>query len=257
LTLSSFRKLSSGGAPVFPCLLDDMQAMAPDADVVAVYGSTEAEPIAHIARREIEPADYDNMLHGRGLLVGPPVAAIELRILRDQWGKPITPYSSVAFAADCQPIGQPGEIVVSGGHVLCGYLHGRGDEETKFKVDGAVWHRTGDAGYLDAVGRLWLLGRCSARIQDSRGVLYPFAAETALYQDRRIQRAAVVGHRGRRVLAVQFNTDNGAAGLAALKAAHSWMELDDIRVCRHIPVDKRHNAKIDYPALHALLDKLS
>src|SRR5207302_6344683 len=42
------RKLFTGGAPVFPRLLEQMQEMAPNADVVAVYGSTEAEPIAHV-----------------------------------------------------------------------------------------------------------------------------------------------------------------------------------------------------------------
>ena len=53
--------------------------------------------------------------------------------------------------------GEPGEIVVAGGHVLPGYLNGEGDVETKFEVDGARWHRTGDLGYLDGAGRLWLL----------------------------------------------------------------------------------------------------
>ena len=42
------RKLFTGGAPVFPRLLAQMQAMAPAAEVVAVSGSTEAEPIAQI-----------------------------------------------------------------------------------------------------------------------------------------------------------------------------------------------------------------
>ena len=61
---------------------------------------------------------------------------------------------------------QPGEIVVSGAHVGAGYVGGVGDAETKFRVGEVIWHRTGDAGYLDAHGRLWLLGRCSARIAD-------------------------------------------------------------------------------------------
>ena len=46
-----------------------------------------------------------------------------------------------------------------------------GDEETKITVGEHVWHRTGDAGYLDAQGRLWLLGRCSAKANDNDGVL--------------------------------------------------------------------------------------
>src|SRR5947209_3037498 len=44
LTLPDVKKLFTGGAPVFPRLLEQMQTMAPNADVVALYGSTEAEP---------------------------------------------------------------------------------------------------------------------------------------------------------------------------------------------------------------------
>jgi len=43
--------------------------------------------------------------------------------------------------------------------VLRGYLNGEGDEETKFKVENEIWHRTGDAGCLDSAGRLWLADR--------------------------------------------------------------------------------------------------
>src|SRR5262249_35984235 len=136
-----------------------------------------------------------------------------------------------------------------------GYLHGTGDEETKFRVDGAVWHRTGDAGYLDERGRLWLLGRCVARIHDDRGDLYPFAAETAVYQDERVRRAAMVAHHGRRVLAVEFYEGQRGVDLAARRAPLAWTQLDGVRVCRRIPVDKRHNAKIDYPSLYRLLEK--
>jgi acyl-CoA synthetase (AMP-forming)/AMP-acid ligase II len=254
LTLPSFTKLFTGGAPVFPRLLGQMQEMAPAADVVAVYGSTEAEPIAHIARREMSEADHRAMLAGKGLLAGVPVSAIRLRILRDSWGRPVGPFSGEEFAKHCLPTEQSGEIVVCGGHVLPGYLHGQGDEETKFRVDGAVWHRTGDAGYLDGSGRVWLLGRCSARIEDRHGILYPFAAETAVYQDARVRRAAMVSHQGRRVLAVEFDDARAAADLAPLRAALAWTQLDEVRVCRRIPVDKRHNAKIDYPSLSRMLD---
>jgi olefin beta-lactone synthetase len=253
LTLPGLTKLFTGGAPVFPRLLDQMQAMAPNADVVALYGSTEAEPIAHVSLRDIEPADREAMLGGKGLLTGTAVEEITLRILMDQWGKRVGPWTAEEFARQCQPPGQPGEIVVSGEHVLSGYLHGRGDEETKFRVDGVVWHRTGDAGYRDDRGRLWLLGRCAARIQDERGILYPFAAETAVYQDPNVRRAAMVQHHGRRLLAVEFYDRQKGQDLTALKDSLAWTQMDEIRVCRSIPVDKRHNAKIDYPALTRIL----
>jgi acyl-CoA synthetase (AMP-forming)/AMP-acid ligase II len=119
-----------------------------------------------------------------------------------------------------------------------------------------VWHRTGDAGYLDAEDRLWLLGRCVARIRDAHGDLYPFAAETAVYQDPQVRRAAVVAHKGKRILAVEFYDGKGGRDPAALKSALGWTHLDEVRVCKKIPVDSRHNAKIDYPRLHELLDRM-
>jgi acyl-CoA synthetase (AMP-forming)/AMP-acid ligase II len=254
LTLPRVRKLFTGGAPVFPRLLQQMQVMAPNADIVAVYGSTEAEPISHISYREMTESDHRAMLAGKGLLAGVPVPSIQLRILRDSWGRPVGPFAAEDFAKHCRSPDQPGEIVVSGAHVLSGYLHGRGDEETKFRVDGIVWHRTGDAGYLDSSGRVWLLGRCSARIEDQHGVLSPFAAETAVYQDPRVRRAAMVAHKGRRVLAIEFADGDKTVDLASIRAALAWTHVAEIRVCRRIPVDKRHNAKIDYPSLHRMLD---
>ncbi|MBI2809045.1 MAG: AMP-binding protein [Planctomycetes bacterium] len=255
MTIPSFKKLFTGGAPVFPRLLDQMQTLAPNAEVVALYGSTEAEPIAHVSRREVGADDLKAMLAGQGLLAGAPVEQIRLRILRDQWGTPVGPFDSGTFAANCCGVNVPGEIVVSGGHVIPGYLRGEGDEETKFRVDGTIWHRTGDAGFLDDRGRLWLLGRCVARIRDARGDLYPFAAETAVYQNPNVRRAALVAQNGRRILAIEFYEGRRPHDLDALRAALAWAQLDEIRPCPHIPVDKRHNAKIDYPALNRLLDK--
>jgi acyl-CoA synthetase (AMP-forming)/AMP-acid ligase II len=252
-TIASFKKLFTGGAPVFPRLLDQMQTLAPNADVVALYGSTEAEPIAHVSRREVAPDDLKGMLAGKGLLAGVPVEEIRLRILSDQWGRPVGPYSAEAFVGACCRADEPGEIVVSGDHVLPGYLRGEGDEETKFRVDDKVWHRTGDAGYLDDCNRLWLLGRCVARIHDAHGDLYPFAAETAVYQNPRVRRAALVAHRGKRILAVEFYERHNPADLDAMRAALAWTCLDEILPCDHIPVDKRHNAKIDYPSLYRML----
>jgi acyl-CoA synthetase (AMP-forming)/AMP-acid ligase II len=255
ITLPDVRKLHTGGAPVFPRLLDQMQTMAPSADVVALYGSTEAEPIAHVSRSEVSADDLRAMLGGKGLLAGVPVDCIALRILRDRWGTPVASLTQTEFEKQCCAANEPGEIVVSGEHVLTGYLHGRGDEETKFRVDGVVWHRTGDAGYLDEHGRLWLLGRCVAKIRDTRGDLYPFAAETAVYQDPEVRRAAMVAHRGKRILAIEYYDARKQPDLSVLRTLLGWTMLDAVRVCRKIPVDKRHNAKIDYPALYEMLDR--
>jgi acyl-CoA synthetase (AMP-forming)/AMP-acid ligase II len=254
LTFPGLRRLATGGAPVFPRVLARMRAMAPRAEVLAVYGSTEAEPIAHVELNEIDALDQQAMREGRGLLAGRPVEAIQLRILDDRWGRPIGPFTSDQFAAKCLPARQPGEIVVSGEHVLTERLS-NDDEPTTFFVAGAAWHRTGDAGFVDGRGRLWLLGRCAARIEDRHGVVYPLAAEAPFYQDPGVRRAALASRGGRRIVLVEyFDRHQPHAALNPTLIA-GGLHVDELRVCRHIPVDARHNAKIDYPRLYRLLER--
>jgi acyl-CoA synthetase (AMP-forming)/AMP-acid ligase II len=140
---------------------------------------------------------------------------------------------------------------------MSGDLHGQGDEETKFSVTGRVWHRTGDAGRFDAAGRLWLLGRCSAKVADRRGVLYPFAVECVAHDASGVARAAFVQHQGRRLLAVEPRPAESNPDCEALRSALSWATLDEVRVIDAIPVDRRHNAKIDYPELRRRLERLA
>ena len=142
--------------------------------------------------------------------------------------------------------GEAGEIVVSGGHVLPGYVNGEGDTETKFEVYGVRWHRTGDLGYLDPEGRLWLLGRCSGKIEDERGTLYPFAVECAAMQIAGVRRAALADVDGRRVLAVEGERTLSAD---AILSALSWAQLNQVIFLDRVPVDRRHNAKTDYVEL--------
>ncbi|MBI4640343.1 MAG: AMP-binding protein [Candidatus Tectomicrobia bacterium] len=255
LTLPYLKRVFTGGAPVFPRLLDQLRDITPNAEIISLYGSTEAEPIAHIAYSQTQPEDIKAMLCGYGLVAGQPVEAIQIRILSDQWGTPIGPYTEAEFRERFLPPGEAGEIVVSGPHVLSGYLHGDGNQETKFTVGGSIWHRTGDAGYRDAQGRVWLLGRCMARIRDEHGTLYPFAVECAVSHHPGVCRAAFVFHRGRRILAIELYDRRYHTVIAQLKEALAWAHIDEIQVYRHIPVDKRHNAKIDYRALYKLLEE--
>jgi olefin beta-lactone synthetase len=253
IRLTEFRNIFVGGAPVFPNLLKDIRGIAPHAVLTAVYGSTEAEPIAEIADTDIADSDFEAMIHGRGLLAGKPIANINLAVIRDHWNSPLCPFTTEQFLSSRMPVDQPGEIVVSGAHVLSGYLNGRGDSETKFDVDGVRWHRTGDAGYLDSRGRLWLLGRCDARIEDQAGALFPFAVECAAQQVPGVRRVAVVSHQSRRLLAVELDCGSNSEVLERLRIEIAWAKIDVFKVLDKIPVDKRHNAKVNYPELRALL----
>ena len=104
----------TGGGPVFPNLLHATARAAPKAAIHAVYGSTEAEPIAHLELKEIGGADWTAMAEGRGLLAGKPIPEIEVEI-RDH------------------------EVFVAGSHVNEGYLDPADDASTKSRREGRLW----------------------------------------------------------------------------------------------------------------------
>jgi len=250
-SLATLTRIYTGGAPVFPGLLQRLQRTMPRARVAAVYGSTEAEPIADIDWNDISTDDLHEMFCGGGLLAGRPVPDIDLRIIENQWGRALAPVAAADFAGLCLSNRRPGEIIVHGGHVLGGYLGGVGDDQTKWRVGDGVWHRTGDAGYLDDRGRLWLLGRADAKVQDGRGILYPLAVECAASRIAGVRRCALMPREGKRVLIVE---PAGAVLEETLHRELAWAGIDEIRFLDRIPVDKRHNAKIDYPALRRLMN---
>ncbi len=245
--LQCLHSLFTGGAPVFPRLLQRLAARLPDTKIIAVYGSTEAEPISELAFNEVTDDDLVKMADGCGLLAGTVVHQIDCRIIEDGWGTPLAPMSDAAFHTCRQPDFQPGEIVVHGEHVLQGYLGGEGDQDNKFKVGEKIWHRTGDLGYFDDSGRLWLLGRCSAKIEDAHGTVYPFAVETATMQFSEVDRAALCALDKKRILVIETSAHISTIG-ERLAGIIDRFHID--RIIRHqIPMDKRHNAKVDYPAL--------
>jgi acyl-CoA synthetase (AMP-forming)/AMP-acid ligase II len=252
-TLPTLRKIFTGGAPVFPRLLEKLQSIAPGARLTAVYGSTEAEPIAHVDWDQISPGDLTRMRSGDGLLTGHPVAEIETRVIDNAWGMPLASLTPEELDRATLPPGRHGEIIVTGAHVLRGYLDGRGDGETKIHVEGSVWHRTGDAGYFDPDGRLWLLGRCGSEITDRHGTLHPFSVECAASRFPAVHRSALFAKNGRRILALEA-APGTELPLDELREALAWAHISTFQAVDTIPVDPRHNAKIDYPALRELLE---
>ena len=139
---------------------------------------------------------------------------------------------------------QPGEICVTGPHILT-IPH----SPHQFTLNGQRWHRTGDLGYQDPQGRLWLLGRVVGLIEDERGLLYPWAVEAVANDWPGVVRSVVVAQRGQRVLYVQWIHGYQPQDYAGLKAQLVWAQLDRIVPMARIPVERRHGAKIDYPRL--------
>lgn len=245
--LQCLTHLYTGGAPVYPSLLKRLQTVMPNCNVNAVYGSTEAEPIAEFVFSHIENQIISDMQNGKGLYAGSIVEQIECKLLNffDYQIKP--QYTQEEWENIRCKTNQPGEIVVKGKHVLSGYLNGEGDEENKIKVNGNIWHRTGDAGKFDESGHLWLLGRCSAVIRDEKGVLFPFAVEVAIKESFPVKNVALCSFAGKRLLIVE-----GAADIEKNSAFQKMKSSFLIHQIIHmtIPLDKRHNAKVDYNELN-------
>jgi acyl-CoA synthetase (AMP-forming)/AMP-acid ligase II len=210
----------TGGGPVFPDLLERLSMRLPKTDIVSVYGSTEAEPIAHQRAADISAGQWQAMREGKGLLAGRPIDRIGLRIIDD-------------------------EIVVTGDHVNKGYLDGRGDAENKLRLDGDIWHRTGDAGRLGEDGSLWLRGRLSA----NAGGFYPFELEVAARSWPGVRRAALLPGSEPPILAIEG--DEMETG--------SWQQrsqtLGGVRCVKvdRVPLDRRHASKVDYTKLATVL----
>jgi acyl-CoA synthetase (AMP-forming)/AMP-acid ligase II len=218
---ASVTHIFTGGGPVFPDVIDRLAR--PGLAVTCVYGSTEAEPIAHLHAEDITEADRTAMRGGAGLLAGMPVPQVRLRIVHD-------------------------EVQVAGDHVNRGYLDPARDAETKVTEGGTVWHRTGDAARLDDRGRLWLLGRTSAAVRRGGRTIWPFAVETAARFWPGLARAALAQAGGRLILAVEGDTTH----LPDWQARAGALGLDEVRAVE-IPLDRRHRSKVDYPELRRRL----
>ena len=255
LVLPSLRAAFAGGAPVWPRVLDHLAAIAPQARIGTLYGATEAEPIALALLGDWGAPERHAAAAGGGLLAGRPVKEIALRILADRWPQPVSACAASAFDASAVDRGKEGEIVVSGAHVASRYLGGAGDSENKIAVEGATWHRTGDAGYIDESGRLWLVGRCAARISSNAGPVYPLRVEAALSGAADIRRATIIEHMGQPLLVVEPTREPDAIDAAELLARIPWCPVEDIAYVHRIPLDRRHRGKVDLPALRELLER--
>ena len=114
-------------------------------------------PVASIAASEVLAETQYHWAVGGGTCVGRKFPGIEWKVVQIMDG----PIKELTEAVEL-PTGQIGELLVSGPVVTREYVT-RVESNALGKVeDGArIWHRMGDAGYLDAQGRFWFCGRSS------------------------------------------------------------------------------------------------
>ena len=148
-----------GGAPLPP---ETLRAFAERfrCPLLEGYGMTETGTVSS-----------NRLGHERPGSVGTPAAALEVKV--------------------DAPAGEVGEVHVRGGWLMRGYW--RNPEETSAVIDADGWFATGDVGYLDEDGYLYLVDRMKDLILRGGYSVYPREVEDVLHDHPAVQEAAVVG----------------------------------------------------------------
>jgi len=172
--LSSVRRIVYGASPISEAVLDRAAARLPGAGFVQLYGMTELSPIAtcnsaanHVgAARDI----------GRHRSAGRATFGVDVRIVDDSNRE--------------LPRGEIGEIVVRGDTVMMGYWQ-RPEETAKAVIDG--WMHTGDGGYMDADGFVFVVDRIKDMIISGGENIYSTEVENTVAQHPAVLQCAVIG----------------------------------------------------------------
>ena len=132
-----------------------------------------------------------------------------------------------------------------------------------------VWHRVGDVGYLDEAERFWYCGRKSQRVETTAGPLFTECVEAIFNTHPAVARTALVGvgPSGRQTPVVicqptgeimycggrpvsKHNDHRLVRELRELAASHELTRgIEHFRLRNSLPVDIRHNSKINREAL--------
>lgn len=169
--LSSVRTIYYGASPISETLLSRAQNAFEGAGFVQLYGLTETGGSVAFLSAEA------HRLGGRKLRsCGKPIPGTRIRTINAE-GKDA--------GAD-----EPGEIVISGPTVMKGYW--QRPEQTEAALRGG-WFRTGDIGYFDAEGYLYIHDRLNDMIVTGGENVYPAEVENVLAKHPAIAEVAVIG----------------------------------------------------------------
>ena len=251
-TLEGARLLLSAGAPVNAEVLRAAAALMPNAEAHTPYGMTEVMPVADI--------DLDGILaagNRNGVCVGAPVKGVEVAISAiDSDGQ--------AVGGLTTDVGVVGEICIRAPHMRHGYDRLWVTLSDASQPQG--WHRSGDVGHIDADGRLWVEGRIGHVITTADGPVTPVGLEHAIevLPDIELVAAVGVGPIGTQqvVIVVSLVGSVKRPYLADEDLADRVREVSNatdvaaVFAVPSLPVDKRHNSKIDRTRIAAWASKI-
>ncbi|MEM6707876.1 MAG: AMP-binding protein [Pseudomonadota bacterium] len=167
----SLRALAHGGSPIATEVVRRVSSALPSAELIEVYGATELSPLATILRHEEQRVDEP-----QARSCGQPALGVRIDVCAPDGG--------------IQPTGGVGEVVVRGDNVMLGYWN-KPEQTAAVLKDGGYW--TGDLGYFDDRGYLYLVDRSKDMIVSGGENVYSTEVEEALYRHPGVLEAAVFG----------------------------------------------------------------
>ena len=168
--ISSLKRLVYGASPMPKALLEKLLAMLPDTRIIQGYGMTEAATVLTFF------GDAEHREGSRLGSCGRPLPGIEIKIV-DEDGTELPP-------------GQAGEVYARGGNFMQGYLK-LPEETAKAFRDG--WYASGDVGYVDDKGYLFLVDRAKDMIISGGENIYSVEVENAIASHPEVIQVAVIG----------------------------------------------------------------
>ena len=169
--VSSVRLIAHGGSPIATQVIRRTHEAFPGAEMIELYGATELSPLTTAQTGEQKLIDDP-----RARSCGRAVLGCDVRVL-DPEGKEV-------------PCGTVGEVVVRGPNVMVGYWN-KPEQTAAVLKDGAYW--SGDLGYLDDAGFLFLVDRSKDMIVTGGENVYSTEVEEVLYRHAAVLEAAVFG----------------------------------------------------------------
>jgi long-chain acyl-CoA synthetase len=201
---SALRSIAYGASPITtPVLKAALRTFR--CALFGIYGLTETTGAAV----QLDAADHDPDGPREHLLrsVGRPYPWVELRI--------VDPATGVACSAR-----EVGEVWLRAPNVMAGYFNRPAETAAALTAEG--WLRTGDGGYLDEEGYLFLTDRTKDMIVSGGENVYPIEVEEALAQHPAVDQVAVIGvpdeRWGEAVKALVVLRPGTTAGVDALTA---------------------------------------
>lgn len=233
-TLPHLRKVFTGGSMVSPEFGQLWSVLAPQASIVNSFGMTEMN--SGIARSDRDKTEV------RPGSVGLPYPDVQVRI-----------------GDGTAPVGSIDTIWATGPRQMSGYLF-ESEATEGAVVDG--WLRTGDLGYLDEDGYLYVVGRADAQIKRGGQIVQPDEVESVLSSLDAVLEAAVLprpdtilGSRIAAVVALKPETFiDGEAILEQIADKIADYKWPDLMAIQNRELPKSATGKLDRRALTDLID---